>query len=565
MTKVPHQVPRFLSLALLPCLLAACAGTGTRAAPESASAAAIQLDNPGQALASRIGAEFARQDGREADVAEELATSARLSDKPELARTALRAAMRARKEPLAQEMLARWRQLAPEDKLVDAYAAALALGKGKTSDATALITPRKDDPKLPTDMVEALRWLPDLDRILPFLSTLADLSPTGAAAVTYSRFADTAKAPEFARDILDGAIEREPEDAILRAYRARLVQESNPELARADLQKAVLLKPDSRELRLSLAAVEDLQGRTDLAARVLEAFPGQDEDVIGVQLAYAAKSEDEALIKSACKRLGDLDKPHPSARLQLLGTCAELAEDSAEAIRLYKQIGKDDAEFVEARMRIASVQVQDAQFVDSRKTLEHLRETGVLNREELVRTYLLESESAATAKDDQLALDALNRGLDALPDDQDLLYARSLRHENVGDIQGAEADLRRLIEIDPENADALNALGYTLADNTKRYQEALGLIEQAMRLKPDDAAILDSMGWVKFHMGELEEAISLLKAAYEKQAEAEIAAHLGEALWKAGRQDEARLVWEEAKAQQPEDPALINTLKRYGL
>ncbi|WP_170113208.1 tetratricopeptide repeat protein [Ahniella affigens] len=565
MTNVPHQIPRLLSLTLLPWLLVACAATGPRDAPEAALAPPSQLDNPGKALASRIGAEFARQDGREADVALELAASARLSDRPELARTALRAAMRARNDAVSTEMLSRWRALAPDDKLVDAYAAAMALGKGKTSDATALITPRQDDPKLPTDMVEALRWLPDLDRILPFLSTLADLSPTAAAAITYSRFADTAKAPEFARDILDSAIERAPEDAILRAYRARLVQESNPELARADLQQAVLLKPDSRELRLSLAAVEDLQGRTDLAARVLEAFPGKDEDVIGVQLAYAAKSEDPALITSACKRLAGLDKPHPSQRLQLLGTCAELAEDAAEAIRVYRQIGKDDAEFVEAQMRIAAVQVQGAQFADSQKTLEQLREAGTLNREELVRTYLLESESAATANDDKLALDALNRGLDALPDDQDLLYARSLRHENVGDIKGAEADLRRLIEIDPENADALNALGYTLADNTKRYQEALSLIEQAMVLKPDDAAILDSMGWVKFHMGELDEAISLLKAAYEKQAEAEIAAHLGEALWQAGREDEARLVWEEAKAQQPEDPALINTLKRYGL
>ncbi|MBK8285173.1 MAG: tetratricopeptide repeat protein [Ahniella sp.] len=130
---------------------------------------------------------------------------------------------------------------------------------------------------------------------------------------------------------------------------------------------------------------------------------------------------------------------------------------------------------------------------------------------------------------------------------------------------GAEGDLRRLLEIDPDNADALNALGYTLADNTRRYDEALVLIERAMRLKPDDAAILDSMGWVKFRLGELDEAVTLLRAAYAKQAEAEIAAHLGEALWRKGEREEATLIWREALNRQPDDAALRDTLRRHGL
>ncbi len=556
MTKI---VPMLLVL-----MVAGCAST-PRQATSVAAPDALPLDRSGQALAERMVAEFARQDGKEAEVAESLAKAALLDDRPELARTALRAALRARKPTTARVMLGRWRELEPEGSLIAPYAAALALSDGKTDEALALIADRGKDQKLPTEMVEALRWLPDLDRILPFLSTLAELSPTPAAAVTYSRFAESAKAPEFARDILDTAIERMPEDAILLAYRANLVQTSQPELARADLQKAVVLKPDSRELRLSLAALEDAQGRSALAARVLAQMPNQDEELIGIELAYAARAEDTDLVKSACTRIEELAKPHPAARLQLLGTCAELIEDLDQAMIWYGQVSKDDAEYIDARIRIASIQTELKQFDAARAGIDDLRETGILRREDLVRTYLLQSEVAASEDQVKLALDALTQGLAALPDDEDLLYARSLRHELLGNIPGAEGDLRRLLEINPDNADALNALGYTLTDNTRRYDEALVLIERAMRLKPDDAAILDSMGWVKFHLGEIDEAVTLLRAAYAKQAEAEIAAHLGEALWRQGERDEARLIWREALSRQPDDAALRETLRRHGL
>jgi len=551
-------------------LLAGCVSTPRSDGPEPQSAMdpehdRLLLDRNGLALAERFSAEFARQDGNEGETAERLAKAALLEDRPELARAALRAAMRARKATTARVMLGRWRELEPKSTLIDAYGAALALGDGKTDEAKTLIGARKDDPKLPADMVEALRWLPDLDRILPFLGTLADLSPTPAAAIAYSRFADSAKAPEFAREILDRAIDRTPDDAILRAYRANLVQNTNPDLARSDLQKALILKPESRELRLSLAALEDAQGRSALAARVIALAPVTDEELIGVELAYAAKAEDEDLVATACGKLAQLATPHPAGRLTMLGTCGELTGDHAAAIRSYRLIGKEDAEYVEAQIRIAAVHADQKEYEASRKTLDSLRETGILRREDLVRTYLLESEAAAGGQFEKQALEALNQGLVALPDNEDLLYARSLRHEVLGDISGAERDLRRLLEIDPDNADALNALGYTLADNTKRYDEALALIEKALRLKPDDAAILDSMGWVKLHLGEVDDAVLLLRAAYAKQAEAEIAAHLGEALWRKGEKDEARLIWMEAKSRQPDDAALRETLKRHGL
>ncbi|MBK8285172.1 MAG: hypothetical protein IPK97_09965 [Ahniella sp.] len=349
MTKI---VPILLTL-----LIAGCASS-PREVTVLVPADALPLDRTGQTLAERMAAEFARQDGKDEEVAASLAKAALLGDQPELARTALRAALRARKPTTARVMLGRWRELEPDSRLIAPYAAALALSDGKTDEARALIADRGPDQTLPTEMVEALRWLPDLDRILPFLNTLSELSPTPAAAVTYSRFAESAKAPEFARDILDQAIDRMPEDAILRAYRANLVQTSQPELARADLQKAVALKPDSRELRLSLAALEDALGRSALAARVIAQMPDQDEELIGIELAYAAKAEDTDLLKAACTRLEQLATPHHAARLQLLGTCAELIEDPNRALYWYGQVGKDDVEYVDARIRMASIQTE---------------------------------------------------------------------------------------------------------------------------------------------------------------------------------------------------------------
>ena len=125
--------------------------------------------------------------------------------------------------------------------------------------------------------------------------------------------------------------------------------------------------------------------------------------------------------------------------------------------------------------------------------------------------------------------------------------------------------LRQVMALDPGHAHAHNALGYSLADRNRRLPEALALITRALEISPQDPFILDSMGWVKFRMGQYKEAVEYLQRAYEKRPEAEIAAHLGEALWKMGQQSEARKVWQEGMAKEPSNATLIETLKRFGV
>jgi len=154
------------------------------------------------------------------------------------------------------------------------------------------------------------------------------------------------------------------------------------------------------------------------------------------------------------------------------------------------------------------------------------------------------------------------RGLETLPDDSRLLYARALLAAEQNDVPAAEKDLRRVIELKPDDAEALNALGYTLADRTDRRTEALELIERAYKLKPDEPAIIDSLGWIRYRMGDLDASIKELRRAYEKQNDPEIAAHLGEVLWVKGERDEARRVWEQGRKKDAKNKALLETIKR---
>ena len=125
--------------------------------------------------------------------------------------------------------------------------------------------------------------------------------------------------------------------------------------------------------------------------------------------------------------------------------------------------------------------------------------------------------------------------------------------------------MRTILKTEPDNAQVLNALGYTLADRTQRYNEALQYIQKALELEPNDAAVMDSMGWVKYRLGDYESAIAYLRKADEIAKDPEIAAHLGEVLWVAGKKNDALKVWEESLKEHPNHEALLKVMKRFGL
>jgi Flp pilus assembly protein TadD len=166
----------------------------------------------------------------------------------------------------------------------------------------------------------------------------------------------------------------------------------------------------------------------------------------------------------------------------------------------------------------------------------------------------------AGAGKDALAL--YDQALRENPGEGDLLYGRSLVHERLKDVASAEADLRRIIATDADDARAMNALGYMLTVHTERLAEARKLVARALELTPDDAAVIDSMGWIEFRQGRHREARALLEKAFGKVKDPEIAAHLGEVLWTLGERDRARAIWQAGLSKDPEHRVLRDTVQR---
>jgi tetratricopeptide (TPR) repeat protein len=214
---------------------------------------------------------------------------------------------------------------------------------------------------------------------------------------------------------------------------------------------------------------------------------------------------------------------------------------------------------VEARIRLAVVMAKEGNVEGARTLLQSLRSE---NRELSVRLYLAEGEVLRDAGRTNEQMEVLSTALEEYPGNVDLLYARALTAEKLDRIDWLERDLREILDGNPNNAAALNALGYTLADRTDRHKEALGYIERALKLEPDDPAILDSMGWVLYRLGRPAEAIDYLRKALALGHDAEIAAHLGEVLWITGGREEAKRVWNEALEKTPDAALIRNTMER---
>ncbi|NNJ91070.1 MAG: tetratricopeptide repeat protein [Gammaproteobacteria bacterium] len=243
-----------------------------------------------------------------------------------------------------------------------------------------------------------------------------------------------------------------------------------------------------------------------------------------------------------------------------LGQLDELEKNFEQAAGHYRQVTRGQYRN-DAGLRYARVQAQLGNLDEARSELEALR---VADPENVIDYYLIEAEILADKLASDAVFDFYATALKTYPGNTELLYSRGVFSANVDLVDRAERDLRAVLAKKPKHADALNALGYTLADQTDRYQEALQLITQAHQLKPDSAAIVDSLGWVYYRLGNLPEARKYLALALELQNDDEIAAHLGEVLWVSGEKEQARKVWEKAKDDFPDSQTLTETMKRLG-
>jgi Flp pilus assembly protein TadD len=225
----------------------------------------------------------------------------------------------------------------------------------------------------------------------------------------------------------------------------------------------------------------------------------------------------------------------------------------------YSKVEKGD-HWMEVQIRMARIEAQSGQVANAR---DRLRKVRLANPAETQRMFLVEGEILSQIGRDEDAFRLYSQYLELKPDDLEILYARALLAERLDLLDQAESDFRRVLDIDPDNARTLNALGYTLADRTNRYQEALGYVERALAQTPDDPAVIDSMGWVLYHLGRFQEAREYLQRAYDMTGDSEIAGHLGEVMWAMGDREQARTLWETARKANPKDDVLEETIRRH--
>lgn len=343
--------------------------------------------------------------------------------------------------------------------------------------------------------------------------------------------------------------------------RARLLQSLNRgDEALPLLKKSVSQYPDDKRLGLTYARTLVEQNRMAEAkvqfASLVEQYPEDDELRFSLALVcLEGKSWDEA--EGYLQELIERDSHVDSAHLNL-GRIAEERNDPEGALVEYALVGPG-SEYLPAQLRQADILISHGRGAEASKKLASARGA---QPDYAIQLYLIEAETLAANNQTDRAWSTLQQALKQYPDDLNLLYSRAMLAEKRNDLDQMERDLRAIIKREPDNAMALNALGYTLSDRTTRYAEAKALIQQAYDLNPDDPAVLDSLGWVNYRLGNLDEAERLLRQALERFPDQEVAAHLGEVLWANGKQREAKKIWGTFLKENPDSPILRKTILR---
>ena len=348
-----------------------------------------------------------------------------------------------------------------------------------------------------------------------------------ATILLRSRLLSQLDRAEEALPLLRNALKKQPEDSRLRiTYARQLIELNRLEEARAEFIELLEQSPSDDDLRFSLALIN-----MDLEAWL----------------------EAQVYLEELIAR-----GSHSNAAQYNLGRVFEELQDTDQALTAYNAVQTGN-NYLAAQQRIIALLLSNDRLSEA---TTHFDRQRTMRTDLAVQLYLIEAEGLSSNNHIETAWIRINQGLKYYKDDPSLLYTRAMVAEKRNDLVQLEQDLRVILQSNPDNAMALNALGYTLADRTDRLDEARQLIERAHELEPNDAAITDSLGWVYFRLGDLQTAERLLREAFNAYPDAEVAAHLGEVLWQQGKRSEARRAWNQALKTQPNNPALLETIQR---
>ena len=363
------------------------------------------------------------------------------------------------------------------------------------------------------------------------------------------------------RRAIDRALELRPDWERAALVKADILAKNSPESAISYLNAFLAEAPQSRAAAGALAQLYVEQKRyadaRALFQHLLDADP-TDREVMFAVAALSYQMRDYANAERLFVQLKDAGYGEPGAVSFYLGEIAEETRRYDEALARYREVTEGERGWA-ARLRIAVVMGKQGQLEAARHYLDSLSPDG---RDEQVQLKQTEAQLLQDARDYQGAYSVLNAALAGEPDSADLLYDVAMVAEKLDRLDEVESRLKRVIELRPDNAQALNALGYTLVDRTQRAAEGMKLIEKAHALSPEDPFILDSMGWGYYRLGNLNESEKFLRRALAERPDPEIAAHLGEVLWAKGERDRAQDIWQSQLKEAPDNPVLLETVRR---
>lgn len=546
-------------------------GADSAAPSTSSGASTLSADTMYRILVGEI----ALQRGEPALAARAYYEAARDAQDASLAQRATEIALYARQRSLASDAAALWQKLDPSSERARQMVIMLGQSGGTgdlKSDLERVLADAAANGKTLGEafmqLNRALSGQGDKSAVYKLVSELAKPYPGVAEAHFAVALAgyntgltDLAITADATREI-DRALELKPGWERAALVKADILAKSSPDSAIKYLVGFIGETPASRAVGGALAQLYVEQRRYAEARavfqRLLDAAPSDRE----LQYAVAAISVQMKDYATAERLFTELEKAgfgEPGVVAFYLAEVAEETHRYDEAIARYRQVTEGERAWA-AKLRIAAVMGKQGKTDEARRFLAGLEPDG---HDEEIQAKQAEAQLLQDAHDYQGAYNVLSAELATDPDSIELLYDVAMAAEKLDRLEEVESRLKRVIELKPDNAQALNALGYTLVDRTSRAQEGLKLIEKAHELSPEDPFILDSMGWAHFRLGNLDESEKYLRRALTERPDPEIAAHLGEVLWAKGERGRAQEIWQSQLKETPDNPVLLKTVRRF--
>lgn len=495
--------------------------------------------------------------------------TARETRDPRVAERATRLALYANRPEAAREAATRWSELAPDSVEAHSVLARLYLRAGEVDPATRelrrVIELAGDDIAGGLERVQSITsGSRNAEAALAAIERIAaDYPDRATAQYAVAELAAELERHQRALAALERALAIDPdytEALVLRAEVKGAVGREDEGLA--ELEDAYRQYPGDRDLalgyvRLLIDAGRIEEGRGEMQ-RVHERF-GDDPQAVYSLALLAMQAEIWTDARLYLERLVQMDARTSQAHYYL-GRIAQQEGECTRALRHYIKVGQGEHRF-DAELRTAVCMAEVERIDEARLHLERMRSRYQAERAlaQIARTH---ARVERIAGNPARGLDILGTAVERFPDNLDLRYSRALLAAELDRFPVARTELEAILEREPDNPRALNALGYMLADRNRELERARSMIERALEQNPADAATLDSMGWVLYRLGRNREALEYLRRAWQADPDPEIAAHLGEVLWILGQRAEARRIWREGRERNPDNAVLQETVER---